>query len=59
MSGREIVQGVTVTGQEGIYRIIHCELHSTHHQIVTKMENDLWNLQPEQLNFYLVKLQSG
>ena len=59
LSGKEVVPEIKVIGQEGVYRVIHCEHHATHHQIVAKMEDDLWNLQPEHFNFYLVKLQSG
>ena len=59
LSGNEIVPGIKVTGQEGTYCIMHCMLHVTYHQITTRMENDLWNLQPEEFNFYLVKLQAG
>ena len=47
------------TGRDGVWRILHYDFISTHEEIVTKMEEDLWNFQPVCENFMLVELRHG
>ena len=54
-----IIRSVTVTGQEGIWRLLHGEHHMKGQEVTNRMEDDLWNIQPESEAFFLVKLESG
>lgn len=47
------------TGQEGVWRLMHSECHTTHLETLQKMEDDLWNVQPENHQYILVKLECG
>ena len=50
----------TVTaGQEGIWCLLHGEHHMKCQEVTNRMEDDLWNIQPESETFFLVKLESG
>lgn len=33
LSGNEIVLRIKVAGQEGVYCVMHCEVHAAHHEV--------------------------
>ena len=57
--GSNIIRSIIVTGQEGIWRLLHGEHHMKCQEVTNRMEDDLWNIQPESEAFFLVKLESG
>ena len=42
-----MISSITVRGQEGVWRLLHSEIHTSHQEVLGKMEEDLWNIQPE------------
>ena len=59
MSESNIIRSIIVTGQEGIWHPLHGEHHMKCQEVANRMEDDLWNIQPESEDFFLIKLESG
>ena len=50
-----MITGIVVTGQEGVWRLLNGKSHALHQDVVGRMEEDLWNIQPECHGFVLME----
>ena len=59
VSNGKVIPGVTVVGTIGVWHLLCSDFSTTQQEILVKMEDCAWNIQPEKENFILTELSIG
>jgi len=59
VSNGKVIPGVAIVGTIGVWRLLCGDFSTTQQEILVKMEDCAWNIQPEKEDFILTELSIG